>query len=429
MSDTTKTVEIDEAVIDEVSKKASDNVSKQLDEKLKGFKVPTAEEIANAMAEKTEQTNKKKIHDGGEEDTEGAVVNSTKSGFEKMGKEERLAEGLKAQLRKDYRVLDAINALNAKGWQKIVSKANYQNVTTAADGGALVPDPEFIAEIDRLTDDYGTAVRLATVRKTDRDSVTILSGTNEISFTQTSEATAQNAQKLTYSAQTVALLKYIATVPVTSELVEDSAIDIFQDVANEIARARAKLFDQLVFTDSSQGLLYAPDSSEAWKTQTVGSAITDLDFDDLFNARYKVKTAAQRNGKYFMHPTVWNYLRQKKSGDGSNSSAIYYAGSPLEGSTPTVDGIEVVLVDVLPAYGEITANEPFAVYGDLSRVMIHNKRLLETKVFDAGVVKDAGGSDYNLITQDSYAVRATLRTITQTRFPEAFCIIGTGTVS
>jgi HK97 family phage major capsid protein len=255
-----------------------------------------------------------------------------------------------------------------------------------------------------------------------------LSGTNEVSFTKTGEATAQNAQKLTYNAATAALEKYIATLVLTSEIAEDSAIDMFQDAANEIARARAKLFDQLVFTDSTHGLLSAA-VSDAYKTQTVGSAITDLDADDLMNAMYKVVSSARRNGRFYMHPTVWNLLRQKKSGDGSNSAANYLFGGPGQSVTPSVDGVAVELVDILPAVGDITANEAFAVFGDLSRVMVHVKRVLETKVFDSGVVKDAGGSDINLITQDSWAVRATLRAVPQTRFEGAFVVIGTGTVS
>jgi hypothetical protein len=54
----------------------------------------------------------------------------------------------------------------------------------------------------------------------------------------------------------------------TSEIVEDSAIDMFADAATEIARARALLFDQLVFTDATYGLL-TPSLADAYKTQTV----------------------------------------------------------------------------------------------------------------------------------------------------------------
>lgn len=198
------------------------------------------------------------------------------------------------------------NAYVDKAWRD-VNKANYQNVTTTADGGALVPDPEFIAEVERLTDEYGVAARLADVRRTDRDSVTMLSGTNEVSFTKTSEATAQNAQKLTYNAATVALDKYIATLVMTSEVIEDAAIDLFNDAANEIARARAKLFDQLVFTDSTDGLISAG-SGDAYKTVSVGAGLANMTADHAKDAAHTVVSSARRNGRFYMHPTVWNEI-------------------------------------------------------------------------------------------------------------------------
>lgn len=412
MSDT-QNLEIDDSVVEAVAKKVQESMT-----------IPTADEIAEkvatTVAEKTEAVIRKDIKDDSQQ--------PQKADFAELSKEQRFAKGLVAFKNGDARGIAEYNSYVDKAWQE-VSKANYQNVTTTADGGALVPDPEFIAEVERLTDDYGVASRLAEVRMTDRDSVTLLAGTNEISFTRTGEATAQNAQKLTYSATTVALDKYIATLVMTSEIVEDAAINLFNDAAAEIARARAKLFDQLVFTDSTYGLLYAPDSGESWKTLSVGTAITDFSADDAMDARYKVVGSVRRAGRYFMHPTVWNMLRQSKTGDGTNAAANYLFGGVGQSVTPNIDGVPVELVDVLPAKGEITANEPFAVFGDLSRVKLHVKRLLETKVFDSGVVKDAGGSDINLITQDSWAMRATLRCVPQTRFPEAFVIIGTGTVS
>jgi HK97 family phage major capsid protein len=364
----------------------------------------------------TEKTIKKDIHETKE-------VKEKKSGIADLPKELRFTKGLKAHLSKDAQGMAEYNSYVASAWAE-VNKANYQNVTTAADGGSLVPDPEFSAEIERLTDEYGVAARLATVRRTDRDSVTMLSGTNEISFTLTGEAEAQNAQKLTYTHATVAINKYLATLVMTSEIVEDSAIDIFADAANEIARARAKLFDQLVFTDSTYGLLSA-EAGDTYKTQTVGTAYTDFDADDAMDATYKVVSSARRNGRFFFHPTVWNELRQTKEA----TTGGYLFGSPSQSVTPMIDGYPVELVDVLPSTGDITANEAFGVFGDLSRIQLHVKRLLETKVFDSGVVKDAAGSDINLITQDSWAMRATLRVVPQTRFQGAFTIIGTGWVS
>lgn len=411
-----QTVEVDEKVIEEVVTKSTEAVEKSIEAKIESSVEGLAERVAEKLAEKTEKTAKKDIH---EDKTE---KRNLKSGIEALPKEVRFAKGILAQKNKDMAALAEYNEFSLKQWTE---KSNYQNVTVAADGGALVPDPEFIAEVERLTDEYGTASRLATVRKTDRDSVTLLSGTNEVSFTKTSEATAQNAQKLTYAASTATLDKYIATLVMTSELVEDAAIDIFADASNEIARARAKLFDQLVFTDSSYGLL-TPSAGEAYKTVSVGSALSNLDWDDLLGAPLKVVGSARKNGRFFMHPTVWNTLRITKA----SGSGEYFAGSlPLDAVNMTIGGYPVELVDVLPEAGTIASNKAFAAFGDLSRIMIHVKRVLETKVFDSGVVKDAGGSDINLITQDSWAMRATLRCVPQTRFAGAFVIIGTGTVS
>lgn len=419
MSDT-QTLEVDDQVIEAVAKKATESIEKSIDEKLKS--IPSAEQIAEALAAKTEKTVKKNISDEEKQTVEDGQKR-LKSGMDTLPKEVRFAKAVRAHIFRDAQTMAEYTAYAAKAWAE-VHKANYQNVTVAADGGALVPDPEFIAEIERLTDEYGVAARLADVRRTDRDSVTLLKGTNEISFTRTSEATAVNAQKLTYSATNAALDKYIATLVMTSELVEDSAIDIFQDASNEIARARAKLFDQLVFTDATYGIL-TPSIGEEYKTQTVGAGIANFDADDAMNATYKVVSSVRRQGRFFMHPSVWNALRQTKEA----TTGGYLFGPVGQNVTPTIDGHPVELVDVLPSVGEISGNRAFAAFGDLSRIKIHVKRLLETKVFDSGTVKDAGGSDINLITQDSWAMRATLRAVPQTRFQGAFCIIGVGNVS
>jgi HK97 family phage major capsid protein len=410
MSDTT--VQVDDQVIDAIADKVKSSMPE--------IKVPSADEIAEKVLEKSEKTIKKNVTETSDKKTVDVV-----EAYDKLPHEVKFAKAFAAERVGNRDEVVRYNKWSVKSWAE---KANYQNVTTEADGGALVPDPEFIAEVDRLTEEYGTVARLAQIRATDRDSVTILSGTNEISFTKTNEATAQNATKLTYDASTVSLDKYIATLIMTSELVEDSAINVFQDATNEIGRARAKLLDELVFNDATYGLLSAG-VGDAYKTQTVGTALSDFSFDDAMNAQYQVVSSARRNGRFFMHPTVWNTLRQTKTGDGTNASASYYAGSPLNAPVPTIDGYPVELVDVLPDSGDITANEAFAVFGDMGRIMVHIKRQLRLDTFDSGVVKDAGGSDYNLITQDSFALRATIRLVPQTRFEGAFCIIGTGTVS
>lgn len=411
-------IEIDDSVVDAVATKAAEKATEAVKSALE---LPTAEQIADAITAKSEEVNKKAIHEDSEK------RNLTK-GIAGMPKELRFREAVKALKEGDRAKLNEYKDHSMKLWQGEVEKSDWQNITTDADGAAIVPDPEFMAEVERLTDEYGVAARLADVRQTDRNEVTMLRGTNEISFTKVGEATAANAQKLTFASSTVALDKYIAKLIMTSEWIEDAAINVFADATQEVGRARAKLFDQLVFTDATDGLLSAG-VGDSYKTLTIGAGIANLDYDDLLGAQYLVKSSARRNMRWFMHSTVYNVLRKLRADQGSGAGTGDYFIDPTGSVTPTIDGIPVEFVDVMPDAGDITANESFAVLGDLSRVKIHVKRQLRLDMFNAGTLTDAGGNNFNLIDQDAEALRATTRVKPQTRFEGAFVIVGTGTVS
>ena len=97
----TQTIEVDEEVVEAVSKKATANIDKAIDEKLKGISIPTADEIATAMAEKTEKVAKKNIHDDEGGDKTDAHRTSLKKGFETLPKEVRFAKAVKAWIGRD----------------------------------------------------------------------------------------------------------------------------------------------------------------------------------------------------------------------------------------------------------------------------------------------------------------------------------------
>jgi HK97 family phage major capsid protein len=410
MSKDEQTIEIDQEVTSAVAKEAAEQVTA-------GLEIPSADAIAEKVLASIEATKKEAVEEA------PTQTKTLKKGISGMDSRSAFRKAMEALHTGDRSVIREYNQNSQKQWSE---KANYQNVGTAADGGAIVPDPEFVAEVDRNTDEYGAAARETVIRTTDRDSVTLLGGTNEVSFTKVGEATATNASKLTYEATTRTLDKYVLKLIMTNEWIEDAAVDVFADAASEVGRARAKLIDQLTFTDSTYGLLSL---STSIKTQTVGANLAAFDFDDAMDAALKVKSPARRNGKFYMHPSVWNELRQTKTGDASNSAAMYYAGPPGQAPAPMIDGYEVVFVDVMPDAGDITANEAFAVFGDLSKITHYFNRTLKLDVFDAGVVTDAGGSDFNLIDQDAQALRASLRAVPHLRFEDYFCLIGTGTVS
>lgn len=129
----TNTIEIDEAVVSAVAEKVQESLKSAMPT------VATADEIADAIIAKSEKVEKKDIHDG-----EATVAKTNK--FEELSKEARFARGLVAFKANDAAGIAEYNNYVNKAWSE-VNKANYQNVTTTADGGALVPDPEFVAEV------------------------------------------------------------------------------------------------------------------------------------------------------------------------------------------------------------------------------------------------------------------------------------------
>jgi HK97 family phage major capsid protein len=248
--------------------------------------------------------------------------------------------------------------------------------------------------------------------------------TSELTFTEVGEHVALNGSKITYGQVTADLRKFRVLVPATNELTEDSAIDYWNDVTGAIGRARAKLADQLVFTDATSGLLSAGVGDE-YITYSVGSALSDLTLDDLLKVPTLVKSSASRNGAFYMHRTVWSQIRREVASD----SGIYLLGDPANSGRTTIDGFPVYLVDVMPSTAEVGDECAFACFGDLQRVKLYIKNQVDFKMYDQAVVLDSNGDQFNLATQDGEAISARTRMLATKGFESAFVIIGTDSVS
>jgi HK97 family phage major capsid protein len=93
-------------------------------------------------------------------------------------------------------------------------------------------------------------------------------------------------------------------------------------------------------------------------------------------------------------------------------------------------GTPVVLVDAMPDIYDVgDGNEGFVVTGDLKRIKLYRKRGLTLEASNQATVTDADGGTVNLFAQDMSALRAVVRMVALCKFPEAFVITGTGTVS
>lgn len=390
-------VEVDEKFVSAVAEKMQSAVAESISK--------AVSEAVEKTLEATEKTIKKEIGD-----------EEPKKDLSATRKEMRFGEAAIALARGNREAVKAYNefAMEAR------SKAGYGNEGVDADGGYLIPDPDFDVEVERLEEEYGVAFQYADVRRISGNSVKLNKKAGGFELTKTSEAGVKPGVKFTIGQVTADLIKYTGIAPATDELTVDAAIDYWAEVTKEAAYARSKAADEMVFTDATSGIIEIAGTA----AQTIGAALTDLDWDDIMDAEVKVPSMSQKNGKWYMHRTVWTKLIQTKDAvDGR------YQFNPNPNNPTTPWGTPVVFTEVLPTAATIGANTAFAVFGDLKYYKVYVKNGLELTLLTEGIVKDADGTDFNLATQDGKALRIVARMLGVAKFAEAFCILGTGSVS
>jgi HK97 family phage major capsid protein len=408
------------AIADQVAAGMGDTIKETVDAAVKAA-MPAEKVIKKNVAGGEADGDGDGAGDGDGEDTDDEATKALKA----LTPQKRLMRAAIALTKGDRASLKALNAIAMAN----IEKAGYANTDTNADGGYIVADPEFEAEVEKLTLDYGVAFNEADVRNINSNSVKTNKRGSNVTMYETGQGAAKKGTKLTIQQILVELRKFAAIAIATDELVEDAAIDFWAEVTQGFAEERARIADELVFTDDG-GTLYNQTGvgtgileTAGVATETVGSAITSISWDDLLNAEAKVPTKAFKNGKHYMHRTVWNVLRQTKdSGTGA------YLLPPMAGlQTPW--GTPVVLVDVLRPSTAGLNNVGYTVFGDLKRVKLYVKRGLVLTEGKEATVTDADDNSVNLYEEDMSALRAVTRMVALVKFPEAFCVIGTGTVS
>lgn len=365
-----------------------------------------------------------------------------KSPYANMSKEKRFFLGVKALLNKDQEEIKSLNAFAGEMYalkaykdgrfSDLAEKAGYANDAVSADGGALVPDPEFNTTVYENLPRYGVIFADGNVMTTDRTAVYALSLTGTIAFTNVAEAGAISGTKLAFNRKQTNLIKYAAIIPATTELTEDSIIDYWQVVTNEISRAYGLVSDTQVFIDQTNGIVHS--TGVLTHTLIQGSPGTNLNWDDLLASEGKPEDALDTSDFcWYMRRETFFTLAQIKA----STSGVYLADSMLGGWRPNPNepttpwGTPVHFCRILPKATEVTGNQAFAVFGSLKNTNFYNKNGLALTMLQEATVNDASGSSFNLATQDGLAMRVVVRILHILPVGNAskFVVVGVGTVS
>lgn len=319
------------------------------------------------------------------------------------------------EVSKEAKLFMFIKALENGGDDLAKYKATLtQNETDLEDGGNLIAPVEFIAEVRRLEETYGVAIRNANVRRTNSNKVASKKKTGGVTVTKVGELVKGTSSKMQFGNVEITLEKYLGLSIVSSELEEDAIVDIWNQLSIDFAREFAKTQDGIVFTDATTGILNLTGVNDVVLT---GTTFDDLTFDSFSLAIDGVPTPSANNGKFYMHRTIKGIANRLKDLEGR-----YLVDSKAK----TIWDYPYELVEVMPARASSAQDTPFIIFGDLKQYDLVIKNQMTMEIMTQGTV-ETGDGEVNLIQQDAKALRARQRMNGEAVFEEAFSVIRTGT--
>tara|TARA_R110001583_G_scaffold86545_10_gene226069 strand:- start:499 stop:1320 length:822 start_codon:yes stop_codon:yes gene_type:complete len=217
----------------------------------------------------------------------------------------------------------------------------------------------------------------------------------------------------TQSFEQVSLIakKLAVLTTISSELDEDSFLNVADDVAGEIAYAFAKREDECLFLGDGtstyggiNGLVGAMGSASVVATgemgaDTLAGAQAVITVESLMRAMAALpQYADNKNAKWYFHKTVYHDLVQNRA---LNAGGVTSTEILNDKVVPQLFGYPVVFSQVLPNLSTLTDTLRIGYFGDMSSaVSFGDRRSTSIQVSDQAM---------DVFEQDEIAVRGTER--------------------
>lgn len=310
-------------------------------------------------------------------------------------------------------------------------KAGAKALTTSPSGsepddaqaGLLVPE-ELRAEVLRIAEDqYGVARRemfyLPFSGPGNSRKIPAL-GTS-VSVFWTGETAKKTSTQPKFSIVEQTLKKLAAIVPMSEEILEDSAINLTQLVATLFAEAVAKEEDLQFFAGTGSpwtGILN--NGSVNVVNQEYAGGISKLTADDLLSMIDETPAGALGGAKFYFNRTVLSVIRKLKD---SNKQYIYQ--NPGQGQPATIWNYPYELVEAMPTAKTVEIGDPYIIFGNLKQGCIFgDKQQLRVKLLEEATITDTDGeTEINLAEQDMVALRIVERVGYVVGLPKAITVL------
>lgn len=286
------------------------------------------------------------------------------------------------------------------------------STVVAADGAVMVPT-QFIPRIVRLIESYSAVRQNATLIPMKSKTVELPALTAGIIVYFPDEKKTIPKTKPEFELLTMIAKKMAALIPITEELIEDSAIEVANLLANLIAEGFAEKEEYLTFcgdtaTDPFDGLLNVAGTNIV-AMDTGDDSFLDITYEYLRKMQNPLTKAARRGAKYYLNSTVMNHIAQLKDGEGH-----YIVNPGQDGLPKTLCGYDYELIDSMPDLADDDDDTPFVAFGNLRHVYFGDRRKMTIK-----------SSEHVAFADDVTFLKGTQRICIQVAIPSAFSVLKT----
>ena len=253
---------------------------------------------------------------------------------------------------------------------------------------------------------------------------------SSVTMTWTEEAIAKTSTQPTFGRIQQIVKKLAAIVPMTEELIEDTAINMPGLIAELVAEKTAQEEDEQFF-DGTGAPWTGICNNGSVTAVTMGAALgfEDITAENLLNMQDAGLVGAHAGAKYFMQRTIFSYVRKLRedsitAGDGLGAFIYQRPGNGLPGE---IWNYPYVLVEGMPDKNDNAANKGFVIFGNLAKyAILGDKGGMKVKLLTEATILDTDGqTTINLGQQDMIAYRFVERVGYVLPLPTALVVLKT----
>lgn len=378
---------------------------------------PETVEVPEAPVEEAKSIKKETIKMA---DTKGIVeapelpVQEVKAVETKIDKYDFAAKQFVAFVNKDTKTLAELNQKAIESYRGASgSKATYLNTGVTADGGAIVPEAQLLADVYTTLGEFSSVANdLRVITLTEGNALQIASLVADVVMTEVeTEGGTKPVTKPVFGQDELTLREFAGIAIITKKLVRQAAVNVFDILRESFARAIARERAQLALTDATSGIV----------NQVGVGVISQADelptYAEIRTAPFQVPVAAVTGAKYYISREALEAIDGEINPVTGLSTEVVILDGEAGLSGRFRNGFRFSVEE------ELGGENPHVVFGAMNRFgILLRQGTVEGETFDTGIVVDGSAVSHNLLQQNKLAHRVAFYENVGYPLPGAFAV-------